>query len=273
MIRQIVTISFLLCGSLFAHEAFACSVLYYVDARTGKIYVANNEDYWYDTKAYIQIQPSSGKKLARLWYGWDDFAQGGVNEAGLFFDGAVTPQQEVPDGGHGPNGNLGDELLARCRTVNEALILLDKKDIALNNAHMMLGDASGYAVVVEWLDGQRQIIPINGNRLVMTNFLLADPSRGNHPCPRYLAIDKHLDDLEESEQALDLKAIGNAVATAVQVPREAEDGRVGGTLYTSFIDISDMEFVLVYQLDNEKITRLDLNKEFQASKRKRINLY
>ena len=71
---------------------------------------------------------------------------------------------------------------------------------------------------------------------------------------------------------VDLRAVGNAVATAVQVPREAEGGRVGGTLYSSFINITDMDFVLVYKLDNTRITRLDLNEVFKERKKKRINL-
>lgn len=28
--------------------------------------------------------------LIDLWYGWKNFGQGGVNEKGLFIDGAVT---------------------------------------------------------------------------------------------------------------------------------------------------------------------------------------
>lgn len=42
---------------LIAGKARACSVIYYVDEGTGNIYVANHEDYWYDTKAYIQVVP------------------------------------------------------------------------------------------------------------------------------------------------------------------------------------------------------------------------
>ena len=30
----------------FTSEIKACSVVYYVDQHSGKIYVANNEDYW-----------------------------------------------------------------------------------------------------------------------------------------------------------------------------------------------------------------------------------
>ena len=270
--RNLWAILFVFCGLVQSRESNACSVLYYVDKHTGKIYVVNNEDYWYDVEACIQINPGSRNKLARLWYGWDDFAQGGINEAGLFFDGAVSPEQEIPGGSRGPKGNLGDDILARCRTVDEALDFLEKKEIALGNAHMIIGDSTGNAVVVEWLDGQRKIVSIENKRLIMTNFLLSDPSRGNYPCPRYQSIEERLNQMETSGQAIDLRSVGNAMAAAVQVPRAIEDERVGGTLYSSFINITDMEFILVYKLDNSKITRLDLKEEFRGGDRKRIEL-
>jgi hypothetical protein len=106
----------------------------------------------------------------------------------------------------------------------------------------------------------------------MTNFLLSDTSQGNYPCPRYQSIENQLDLLEESDQAVDLRAIGNAIAGAVQVPQTTEENRVGGTLYSSFICISDMEFVLVYQLDNSKITRLDLKEVWKEGSKKKIEL-
>ena len=70
---------------LIQNEAAGCSVLYYIDSGNGKIYFVNNEDYWYDVKAFIKIMPKSETTLARLWYGCDRFAQGGVNEKGLVF--------------------------------------------------------------------------------------------------------------------------------------------------------------------------------------------
>ena len=237
----------------FLSRADACSVIYYVDKHTGKIFVVNNEDYWYDVDAYIRIMPASGKHLARLWYGWDNFAQGGVNEAGLFFDGAVTPEQTIPDGYGSPRSNLGDEILRSCRTVEEALGFLEQKKIALSNAHMMIGDSSGNVVVLEWLDGQRRITAISNNKLIMTNFLLADTSQGSFPCHRYESIETRLTQLEDMEEPATLKSVGNAMGGAVQLPGTDESGRVGGTLYTTFINISDMEFVLVYKLDNQKV--------------------
>lgn len=250
----------------------ACSMVYYIDKNTNKIYFANNEDYWYDTKPYIKILPKSGKKLARMWYGWHNFAQGGINEAGLFFDGAVTPEQEIPAGHHKPKGNLGDDILASCKTVDEAIDFVEAKRVALTNAHMMFGDSTGNAAVLEWVDGKRKIIPIKDNKLVMTNFLLSDTTRGNYPCYRYSAIEEGLQELEKGE-SIDLKKVGNVIARAVQPPRADEKGRIGGTLYSTFINISDMQFVLIYKLDNTKITKLDLKSEFKKRKKRKIKLH
>ena len=257
---------------LSATVSHACSVIYFVEKSTGKIFVANNEDYWYDTNAYIQILPKSKNKLARLWYGWDNFAQGGVNEAGLFFDGAVTPEQPRPEGTKKPQGNLGDEILAKCANVNQAIKFLEDKKIALTNAHMMFGDSTGNAVVLEWIDGEKQIVRINHNKLVMTNFLLSDTTKGNYPCYRYNAIQKGLEELQANEEPIDLRKVGNVAAKAVQPQRKNENGKTGGTLHSTFINITDMEFVLVFKLDNSKTTKLDLKKEFASNKKRKIKL-
>jgi len=151
-------------------------------------------------------------------------------------------------------------------------MLLEDQKIALSNAHMMIGDSTGHAVVVEWVQGLKEIVEVSENRLIMTNFLLSDPASGNHPCPRYQSIEQKLSELEDSSQAVDLKQVGNAVGAAVQVPRTLEDGKVGGTLYTTFMDISEMRFVLVYKLNNQKVTQLDLREEFAGKRKRKIKL-
>lgn len=251
----------------------ACSIVYYVDPSTGKIYVANNEDYWYDAKAYVQIMPGSGKEHARLWYGWDQFAQGGVNEHGLFFDAAVTPKQAIPDGFTNPNGrNVGDEILAFCRTVEEAVNYLEKEKIAVSEGHMMLGDGAGKAVVLEWVKGEIRVVRMQENYLIATNFLLSEAEPEDIECPRYKSIEERVRQLRNSEGEADLRAVGNTISGAVQVPREDESGRTGGTLYSSFIDITEMEFVLVPRLDNNKVLRLNLSEEFSKGRKRKIKL-
>ena len=256
----------------FNSQVKACSVIYYLDSISGKIYVANNEDYWYDIKAYIQIYPRTKNKLARLWYGWDDFAQGGINEAGFFFDGAVTPEESIPSGYHKPKGNLGDDILATCKSVDQAIELLENKKVALSNAHIMFGDNLGNAAIIEWINGEKQIIHIKGNTLIMTNFLLSDTSKGNYPCYRYNSIAERTRQLRDQKEPVTLLQVGNLLGAAAQSPRSNSENRIGGTLYSSFINISDMEFFLVYKLDNTRLTELNLIQEFESNKKKRIKL-
>ncbi|UXX78713.1 penicillin acylase [Reichenbachiella carrageenanivorans] len=257
---------------LFTSKVEACAVLYYIDATTGKIYIVNNEDYWYDVNAYIQIEPKSKNKWARLWYGWDKFAQGGVNEVGLFFDAAVTPEQEKVPGYGNPNSNLGNEILAHCATVDEALLYIEKRKTGLTKSHMMFGDKSGKAVVVEWVGGKRELHWVVDNRLIMTNFLLSDTTAGNYPCYRYHSIEERIQALEKSEKEINLLSVGNTFGQAGQPARADESGRLGGTVYTSFISLTDMKFVLSYKLSNENVVILDLGSEFSKPNRQKIKL-
>lgn len=250
----------------------ACSVLYYVDSATGKIYVVNSEDYFLDVDAYIQIEPKSRNKFARLWYGWDKFAQGGINEMGLFFDAAVTPEQARIAGYRNPKNNLGDKILSSCSTVEEAIKVLKKEKIALNKSHIMFGDKTGKAVVVEWVDGKRQLHWIQNNKLIMTNYLLSEPEAGNFPCYRFKSIEDSISEMEKSGEEINLLKIGNTFGKAVQPAKELENGRLGGTVYTSFIDITDNKFFLSYKLSNKNVIQLDLNEEFAKSNRRKIEL-
>jgi len=250
----------------------ACSVLYYKDLVTGKIYAVNAEDYFLDVDAYIQIEPKSRKKFARLWYGWNNFAQGGINEEGLFFDAAVTPEQEKIKGYGNPKRNLGDKILAYASTVEEALEILENEKIALNKSHLLFGDKKGRAVVVEWVKGERKLHWIVDNKLVMTNFLLSESNAGNYPDFRYKSILDRIDELESSGEEINLNKIGNTFGQAVQPARKDENNRLGGTVYASFIDITDNKFILSYRLSNEDVIKLDLAVEFAKSKRQKIKL-
>ncbi|MEM6720110.1 MAG: carcinine hydrolase/isopenicillin-N N-acyltransferase family protein [Bacteroidota bacterium] len=262
----------LLISLLLPTIASACSVLYYVDAKTGKIYVVNSEDYFFNVKAYIQIEPKTKKKLARLWYGWDNFAQGGINEKGLFFDGAVTPPQKQLKGYTDPQNNLGDNILAQCTTVEEAIAFLEKEKIALTTSHIMFGDKTGKAVVVEWIDGKKKLNWIQDNKLIMTNYLLSEPNAGNYPCPRYQSIEDRIAAMEKGNEEINLLKVGNTFGQAVRPAGETPDGKMVGTLYATFINITDNEFVLSYKLSNENIVKLDLTKEFAKKKRQKIEL-
>ena len=248
-------------------------MFYYKDSKTGKIYFVNNEDYWYDINPYIQITPGSKNVLGRIWYGWNDFGQGGVNEKGLVLDGAVTPEEKIPAGYSDElKGNITDEILAMCATVDEAEQYLEVRKIALKNGHIFFGDKNGKAIIVEWVNGAKQIVEIKNNRLVATNFNLSKISESEITCWRYKAIQKGLDELDAKNDTIDLKTVGNVIGKAVQIPQKNATGKIAGTLYSTFIDITEMKLVLVYKLDNSKIQRLDIINELQKGKKRKIEL-
>ena len=126
-------------------------------------------------------------------------------------------------------------------------------------------------MIVEWLNGIKNIVEVNNNRLIATNFNLSDTIPNEISCWRYSAINNGLNDLDTFE-TIDLKAVGNVIAKAVQLPQTDSSGKVGGTLYTTFIDLTEMKFVLVYKLDNSKIQKLDLITELQTGKMRKIKL-
>ncbi|HMR41128.1 MAG TPA: hypothetical protein PKA90_11925 [Ignavibacteria bacterium] len=142
----------------------------------------------------------------------------------------------------------------------------------MTNAHMMFGDGEGDAVVVEWIRGKKILNRIRDNKLVMTNFLLSDTASGNFPCYRYNSIEERIRTFENSKDTSSLLTVGNFLGQAAQPPKKIENGKTGGTLYSTFIDITKMEFVLVYKLDNAKVTKLDLKKEFGKNSERQIEL-
>lgn len=268
-------VQYLLFLFIFIPKTKACSIVYFVDEETGTIYVANNEDYWLNTKAYLHTYPKTKKGMARVWYGWKKFAQGGINEAGLFFDGAVTPSQKIPKGYSNPNGrNVGDELLAKCSTTKEAIDYLEKHKIALSDAHLMLGDAHGNAVVLEWINGIKKMTTITNNVLIATNFLLNSPNSGNFPCYRYNSIQERINNLKNTNKPITFNSFGNTIANTVQVSfKDATTNKLGGTLYSSFINIIDMKLFIVSKLDPTKLIKIDLKTTFLEKKKKKIKLY
>ena len=48
--------------------------------------------------------------------------------------------------------------MAKCSTVDEVIQYLEQEKIALNNAHILLGDKNGKAVIVEWINGVKNIV-------------------------------------------------------------------------------------------------------------------
>ncbi|MHC4598821.1 MAG: hypothetical protein ACYS47_07445, partial [Planctomycetota bacterium] len=124
-------------------------------------------------------------EYGRVCFGFDNgFAQGGMNEKGLFFDGLATGPLPVTRSGDKPRfkGNILEAVMACCATVKEALAFLDRYSLkGWERFQIFLGDATGDAAVVEG----DEVIRKKGRFLACTNFHISRAQKTGITCSRY----------------------------------------------------------------------------------------
>jgi len=224
--------------------ADACSI--FAASKNGLVLVGNNEDYYLHVIPRVWVDAGGPDEYGRITFGFGPeksrpFAQGGVNSAGLFFDAAVIPKiGPSPKRKPKPPGNMGDDMLAECSTVNEALAWLRKYDLhRLEGCHFLLADKSGAATVAEFIGGELKEIPSGKKYIAATNFAFTKPEAGNFPCPRFETIRAALGDATpDPDVSIDgFRAL--LAATVVARTPDAEARRDGGTLYSNIYDLSN----------------------------------
>lgn len=222
--------------------AFACTIFM---AEGGEVVLAgNNEDYYLDVKTRMWVASGKGDEHGRICFGFkrrvfSRFAQGGMNDAGLFFDAAVTPRGPEPSGKGKKDApsNMGDRMLAECGSVDEAVAWLEKRDLKLlRGSHLLLADSSGAAAVVELVDGTMEVFWKKERHLEVTNFSLANPAAGNYPCMRFALVNEVLGGDQIPSVDLFTKILQ---ATAAPRTKLENEDRYGGTRYSSICDLTN----------------------------------
>jgi hypothetical protein len=240
--------------------SLACTV--FSVARGGKVLVGNNEDAPYSFPDKMWFVPAIDRAHGRICFGWYCFAQGGMNDQGLFMDWAVTPNAGKSKSDKPPfEGNIVERVLANCATVEEAVALFQKYAYPGNDAHFLIADRAGSSVVGEWIDGQFKPVRKSGPYQLITNFLLNDPPRGNYPCRRYTTASKMLDN-SGSITVQDCAAMLKAVSA------DWTDGDSrGGTKYSNVFDLANREVYVYYRRNFDKPIRVNLAKELRKGLR------
>lgn len=139
--------------SLFAFASIgeACSM--YKITRDGKTIVGNNED-WLSINTQMWFVPGTENEYGVMNVGFlNNFAQGGINEAGLMFDGFAMPYMEVKNTEGKikmPLGKAVQNTMKTCATVREAKAYLSKINLsALGGGMIVFVDRKGEYLVVE----------------------------------------------------------------------------------------------------------------------------
>jgi tetratricopeptide (TPR) repeat protein len=247
-------------GILFlssANPAQGCTI---VMVAQGKLVLAGNNEDWKNPKTKIWFIPASNGEHGRVCVGFDDmYAQGGMNDQGLFIDGnALGPTGWKPiEGKPTFDGELMDSILAKCGTVEEAIAFCNKYNIAdLASARFPIADRTGASMVVEYGQGQVQYVRKTGVYQIATNFVISNVKDENFPCTRYRVADQMLK--SAADMSLDLvRAVLSATHQEGQYP----------TVYSNICDLKNGVLYLYNFHNFEEVVKFDLEAELRKGKK------
>ena len=183
-------------------QAPCCFILFHKDDKN--IFIANHED-WFASDAAITINPPSPGRFGSVIFTFisEGWAQGGMNEKGLFFDAAHTPYQEIffDSTKRKPQSYPWQEILDKAGTVGEALSLLKNYAlIELEEATIVLADATGDAAIIGVHNHKPDIRRPNNHYMIQTNFNKWHPELSDEPvCTRYQTAEKLISTKKNAE--------------------------------------------------------------------------
>jgi len=239
---------------LDVERLFPCTMIAAV--KDSLVLAGNNEDY-NDPDTFIWFtQKNEIRKYGCIYFGYGNFRpQGGMNEAGLCFDGFGTVTNKVKDSKGRPIFDFYpdfaspmDQIMSNCSSVEDVVELMEHHDLSfMKSFQLMFADKRGYFVIVEG----DEIIWKTTYYLVCTNFYHSNPSLGGYPCWRY---ETAVDMLEEHKDSISVplfKDILNATHQEGQYP----------TLYSNIYDLNKGLVYLHYNHNYDEVIKIDLQKE------------
>ncbi len=267
-IKKIKSIAFLCLFIFFLSVSFsgqACTI--FNKQKENLTLVGNNEDWIYSAPSSIQFAAADEGTYGRLCFYLYSYVQGGMNEKGLFYDGATCPSLEVPhlEGKPALDMDLGEVVLSNCANVDEVIKFLKSYNLPSGFMdHLMFVDAAGNSVVIEWDENDLKFIKKEGSYQIATNFWLANPEMGGYPCGRYDKAKSMLED-EEGDLSVDY------FATILESTTQNWDD--GGTKYSNIYDLKNKEVFIYLKGDFEKSIKYSLLEELEKLKQgETINL-
>lgn len=233
---------------LFCSPAFPCLVFCVSDGEL--VLAGNNEDYL-DPDTRVWFVPGEGWKHGRMFFGYaDGFPQGGMNDAGLFFDGLALEPEPIdpkPDAEPVVRETVLDTVLAECASVAEAIAFFERRDRRHFSAGQLLfADRSGDGAIIEGA----AVIRKKGKYLLATNFRQSKTTAPEAACPRYRLGTKLLE--QSNDVSLDLC---RRVLSATH-----QEGEVS-TLYSNIHDLRRGLVYLYHFHDFERPVVIDLAAE------------
>lgn len=246
-----IAITIIVC--LTHQQLSACTIISGTD-KMGHTWAGNNEDGFFNFKTYLNVYPSEcSKKIGYITFSYDspenganNNAQGGVNEAGLFFDFNAldmfgktyivkdrNKKKNFPKG----DGKVFDHIMSNFKTVQEVIDFFDEYwfEYGFNTAQMHLADKYGNLGIIN-ASGSR--IVTDESYQVSTNFSICDNEDGS-ACWRFPIASNIL-----AEEGVGLQSFSKACEKTAQ-------RTWASTIYSNIHNLNTGELTLFYALDYE----------------------
>lgn len=236
-----------------------CTVFYASDEYMAL--AGNNEDYNF-LSTNILFLPAKDGKFGRVYFGSDvaKFPQGGMNEKGLFFDGAALNQViVVPRNSSKPmiEGPLILKAMEECSKVEEVRKLFEYYDFSgPMNGHYLVGDRFGNSMIIE----PQTFIMKKGKYQIITNFYQSKIAPEKITDYRY----KIASQLLEQSDAVSIDLFRRALNATHY---EQTHGEMSTTLYSYICDLKKGD-IYIYNFHNfEEVAKINLKEELKKGKR------
>jgi hypothetical protein len=238
----------------------SCTIVYAAD---DDIALAGNNEDWTGLFAKIHFIPASDGKFGRVYFGFDNprwseggvWPQGGMNEQGLFYDGASAEYTPGPrdtsksDQGYEVCSIL--KLMEECSTVDEAIARLEPYDCSRYlSGHFLIGDRYGNSAIIE----PSSVIKKTGRYQVITNFLQSQTPPETSQDPRY-RLGVRL--LEESDD-VSVELIRRVLSATHW---EEYSGSITVTLYSYICDLKRGDIYVHNFHDYDQAVKINLQEE------------
>ena len=237
-------------------DVFGCLILFITDGRS--VLVANHED-WFANDAEVTFIPASGKRYGMMYFDFssEKTAQGGMNTAGLFFDGTRTPFAP-----YDANKSKADckcyiwkKILEECANVDEAVSYVEKYKIPeIEDIHILFADKKGNSAVVGIYGGKLQVHKRTHNYQLLTNFNLSEPSYGNDSACARFAI---------AENALHIDSSA-ALHNLEKILRQTHQEEL--TVYSNIYNLTAGEVYVYNKADFTRKIKLNLSTELKKGR-------
>ena len=249
-ILTILTISIF--GFILIQNALCCSM--FKITMYGKTMVGNNEDYW-NPNTRIWFEQGKNGEYGAGYVGFDNFwPQGGINQAGLVFDGFAEDYLAIKDtvGKKSFSANFLKDIMKTCATVEDVRKYFSQYNLSgLETSMFLFIDKTGRYLVVEG----DSLITGNNEYYVISNFYpsqVKDESEIN--IPFYHKGKKFLENQRDTTVSF---------CTSVMDTMHQEKDWGGGTMYTTIYDLNEGTIYLYYFHDYTHVAKFNLNHELE----------